>query len=250
MRANFARVLGTAERRPVDRVGAASLAGYLRYLVDFMRVDGRGRLPQVVGEPAFAAIDGLLARGRGAVIVSMHYGNWDAGAAVAVARGYPLAVVAERFGDQRLDAIVHGARTRLGMQVIRLEQAGPSLVRVLRRNGLLALLIDRPVPGEGVKVEFFGEAVEVPAGPARLALATGAALVPVAFRRLDPAGKRIELVGDFSIVPCDEAGPECVRALTQQAMQAQERFIRERPEQWYMFRKLWRTGGMGGGGAM
>jgi KDO2-lipid IV(A) lauroyltransferase len=158
--------------------------------------------------------------------------------------------VAERFGDQRLDAIVQGARTRLGMQVIRLEQAGPSLVRVLRRNGLLALLIDRPVPGEGVKVEFFGKAVEVPAGPARLALATGAALVPVAFRRLDPEGKRIELVGDFSIVPCDEAGPDCVRALTQQAMRAQERFIRERPEQWYMFRKLWRTGGMGGGGTL
>lgn len=240
MRANFARVLGPAERGAIDRVGRASLAGYFRYLVDFMRLGGRGMLPaQVVGETAFAALDRLLERGKGAVIVCMHYGNWDAGAAFAAARGYPLAVVAEGLGDPRLDELVLGTRERLGMQVIRMERAGPSMVRVLRRNGLLALLIDRPVPGEGVAVRFFGERVEVPAGPARLALATGAALVPVAFRRLDPLGRSMELVGDFSIVPCAEARPECVATLTQRVMEAHERFIRERPDQWYMFRELW-----------
>jgi len=240
MRANFARVLGTAEQGLVDRVGRASLAAYFRYLLDFMRLgNGRAQLPRVDGDGAFAALDRLLARGRGAVIVCMHYGNWDAGAAYAASRGYPLAVVAEGFGDPRLDALVLGTRERLGMQVIRMERAGPSMVRVLKRNGLLALLIDRPVPGEGVEVEFFGETVEVPAGPARLALATGAALVPVAFRRLDANGERMEVVGDFSIVPCDEARPECVRALTQQVMRVHESFIRERPEQWYMFRAFW-----------
>lgn len=250
MRANFARVLGTADRGLVDRVGRASLAGYFRYLVDFMRLDGgRFRLPQVEGEAAFAALDRLLERGRGAVIVCMHYGNWDAGAALAAAKGYPLAVVAEGFGDPRLDELVLGAREQLGMQVIRLERAGPSMVRALRRNGLLALLIDRPVPGEGVEVSFFGEPVEVPAGPARLALATGAALVPVAFRRSDPLGRRMEVVGDFSIVPCDEAKPECVRTLTQRVMTAHEQFIRERPEQWYMFRELWRGNGARAGAA-
>ncbi len=250
MRANFARVLGTAERRLVDRVGRASLAGYFRYLVDFMRLDvGRFRLPQVKGEAAFAALDRLLARGRGAVIVCMHYGNWDAGAAVAAAKGYPLAVVAEGFDDPRLDDLVLGAREQLGMQVIRLERAGPSMVRTLRRNGLLALLIDRPMPGEGVEVTFFGEPVEVPAGPARLALATGAALVPVAFRRVDPLGRLMEVVGDFSIVPCEDAKPECVQTLTQRVMAAHERFIREQPEQWYMFRELWRGNGARAGAA-
>jgi lauroyl/myristoyl acyltransferase len=241
MRANFARVLGTAEQGLVDRVGRASLAAYFRYLLDFMRLgSGRAQLPRVDGDGAFAALDRLLARGRGAVIVCMHYGNWDAGAAYAASRGYPLAVVAEGFGDPRLDALVLGTRERLGMQVIRMERAGPSMVRVLKRNGLLALLIDRPVPGEGVEVEFFGETVQVPAGPARLALATGAALVPVAFRRVDPLGERMEVVGDFSIVPCDDARPECVQVLTQRVMRAHEAFIRERPEQWYMFRELWR----------
>jgi KDO2-lipid IV(A) lauroyltransferase len=249
MRANFARVLGTAERSVVDRVGRASLAGYFRYLVDFMRLGGTGTLPaQVIGASAFAALDRLLERGRGVVIVCMHYGNWDAGAAFAAARGYPLAVVAEGFGDPRLDELVLGTRERLGMQIIRLERAGPSMVRTLRRNGLLALLIDRPVPGEGVEVRFFGEPVEVPAGPARLALATGAAIVPVAFRRLDPFGRTMEVVGDFSIVPCEEARPECVATLTQRVMDAHERFIRERPDQWYMFRELWTGGTAPGGG--
>lgn len=240
IRANFARVLGTGERRAVDRVGRASMAGYFRYLVDFIRLGRREWMPFIDGEAAFAALDRLLERGRGAVIVCMHYGNWDAGAAFAAARGYPVAVVAEGFGDPRLDEMVLGTRAQLGMHVIRLDRAGPSMVRTLRRNGLLALLIDRPVPGEGVEVEFFGEPVEVPAGPARLALATGAALVPVAFRRLDQAGQRLEIVGDFSILPCSDAKPDCVTTLTQRVMRAHEAFIRERPEQWYMFRELWR----------
>ncbi|GIW14077.1 MAG: acyltransferase [Tepidiforma sp.] len=248
MRANFARVLGTAERRSVDRVGQASLAGYFRYLLDFMRLGmGAASLPRVDGEEAFAALDRLLERGRGAVIVCMHYGNWDAGAACAASRGYPLAVVAEGFGDARLDELVLGTREQLGMEVIRMERAGPSMVRVLRRNGLLALLIDRPVPGQGVPVRFFGETVEVPAGPARLAVATGAALVPVAFRRVDGMGRRMKVVGDFSIVPCDEAGRGCVETLTQRVMEAHERFIREQPEQWYMFRELWQRGATSGG---
>ncbi len=242
IRANFARVLGTGEQSTLDRVGRASLAGYFRYLVDFIRLGRQEWMPQVDGEAAFSALDRLLERGRGAVIVCMHYGNWDAGAAFAAARGYPVAVVAEGFGDRRLDEMVLGTRAQLGMQVIRLDRAGPSMVRTLRRNGLLALMIDRPVPGEGVEVEFFGEPVEVPAGPARLALATGAALVPVAFRRADRAGQRIEIVGDFSILPCDAARPECVTTLTQRVMRAHEAFIREQPEQWYMFRELWRAG--------
>lgn len=246
MRENFARVLGTRDRAAVDRAGRASLAGYLRYVVDFMSLQRNGwQPPRLVGEEAFAELDRLLARGKGAVVVCMHYGNWDAGAAAAAARGYPVAVVAESLGDPRLDEEVLGTREQLGMQVIRLERAGPSMVRALRRNGLLALLIDRPVPGEGVAVEFFGEEVQVPAGPARLALATGAALVPVAFRRLDGEGDAFAIEGDFSIVPCENGSDGCVRELTQRVMRAHERFIRAEPTQWYMFRELWTRRGNG-----
>ncbi|MCC7366521.1 MAG: lysophospholipid acyltransferase family protein [Dehalococcoidia bacterium] len=241
---NYQRVLHGAPSGEVQRTARASLVNYCRYLADFVRFPSLS--PEQLrarchGEESFANLDHALARGKGAIIVCMHFGNWDLGAGAAAARGYPLTVVAETFKDPRLDRMVMGARERLGMQVVRMEKAGPSLIRALRQNGLLALLIDRPVPGEGVKVQFFGEEIEVPAGPARLALRTGAAVVPTAFARTGPRDE-VETLTDFSI-DVQPTGDEAhdIHAVTQAIVAAHERFIRAHPEQWYMFREMWRT---------
>ena len=220
-----------------------SLVNYCKYLADFIRFPSipAGRLiEEVEGQSRFDALSRVLERGKGAVIVCMHFGNWDLGAGAAAARGYPLTVVAETFADPRLDEMVMGARTRLGMKIVKMEKAGPSLLRALKQNGLLALLIDRPTPGDGVRVTFFGEEVEVPAGPARLALRTGAAVVPTAFARIDPHRPEVTTLCDFD-VPLERTGDDetDVRTLTQAIMRSHERFIRQYPDQWYMFRPMW-----------
>ncbi len=240
---NFTRVLPGATPAQVRTVARRSLANYCRYLVDFARfpvLDQGNVLASVTGDDSFRALDAVLAKGKGAIIVCMHFGNWDLGAAAATARGYPMTVVAETFRDHRLDRAIVGARKRLGMTVIKMEKVGPSLVRSLRGNGLLALLIDRPVPGDGVKVEFFGQEVEVPAGPARLALRTGAALVPVAFARFRPGRPEVTTLADFGI-SWEPTGVEDadIRALTRSVMSSHEHYIRAYPEQWYMFREMW-----------
>lgn len=243
MLANYGHVLPRASRRELGRVARQSLANYCRYLVDFARfpaLEPGELMAQVSGESSFHSLDEALAEGRGAIIVSMHFGNWDLGAGAAAARGYPLTVVAETFADPRLDEMVMNARRRLGMQIVKLEKAGPSLIRALKQNGLLALLIDRPVPGDGVKVQFFGEEVEVPAGPARLALRTGAAVVPTAFARLRPDRPAVVTLTDFgvAVAPTGEDATD-VLAVTQAIMRSYEQFIRAYPEQWYMFREMW-----------
>lgn len=240
---NYSRVLHGHSRSEIRRAARASLVNYCRYLADFVRFPSL--TPQQLqarchGESSFAALDEALERGKGAIIVCMHFGNWDLGAGAAAARGYPLTVVAETFDDARLDEMVVGARQRLGMSVVRMEKAGPSLIRALRQNGLLALLIDRPMPGEGVPVQFFGETIHVPAGPARLALRTGAKVIPTAFARRSPFGDEVETLTDFSL-EFERTGDDDadVRELTQQIVSVHERFIREHPEQWYMFREMW-----------
>lgn len=243
MRGNYRRVLPGASRRERDRVARRSLVNYCTYLADFIRFPSipPGRLiDEVEGESRFDALSRVLERGKGAVIVCMHFGNWDLGAGAAAARGYPLTVVAETFADPRLDAMVMGARTRLGMKIVKMEKAGPSLFRALKANGLLALLIDRPTPGDGVKVTFFGEEVEVPAGPARLALRTGATVVPTAFARIDPHRPEVTTLCDFELVTERTGDDQAdIQRLTQAIMHAHERFIRQYPDQWYMFRPMW-----------
>lgn len=240
---NYQRVMRDAPARDVRRTARRSLVNYCCYLADFVRFPNLG--PEQLrrscqSDEVHSGVRQALAAGKGAIIVCMHFGNWDLGAGAAAAAGFPLTVVVETFKDPRLDKMVVSARRRLGMQVVRMEKAGPSLVRALHHNGLLALLIDRPVPGEGVRANFFGEPVEVPAGPARLALRTGAALVPVAFARLHPRRPDVVALADFTIPVCPTGDEdEDVRRLTQAVLTAHEGFIREHPDQWYMFREMW-----------
>ncbi|MBA4179428.1 MAG: hypothetical protein C0506_02465 [Anaerolinea sp.] len=242
MHRNFRRVLPRASPAQIRRVARRSMVNYCCYLADFIRFPALSpeQLSHVFGShSSFADLDHALRDGKGAVIACMHFGNWDLAAGATAARGYPVTVVAESFADPRLDRLVAGARERLGMRVIKLERTGPSLVRALHRNGLLALLVDRPVPGEGVRVRFFGEEVEVPAGPARIALRTGARVVAAGFPRTAAGRMEVDTMTDFEIAVTTGQPEEDVRNLTQAIMDAHERFIRQYPDQWYMFREMW-----------
>jgi KDO2-lipid IV(A) lauroyltransferase len=245
-RRNFGRVFGPGDAR-IRPAARRSLGNYCRYLVDFARLptlDAAAVVASCDGDEEFAALDAVLARGAGAVFVCMHFGNWDMGAAAAAARGYPVTAVGEGFSDSRVTREVFAAREGLGATILPLERAGPSLIRVLKKNGLLALLIDRSVPGQGVPAQFFGATVEVPAGPAHLALRTGAALIPAAFPRVRADGPAVRVLADFSIDTRRTGDHDAdVRRLTQQVMTAHEGFIRRYPAQWYKFRDMWETVG-------
>ncbi|GAB4324584.1 MAG: lysophospholipid acyltransferase family protein [Dehalococcoidia bacterium] len=240
---NFRRVLRGKPRSVVRRTARQSIVNYCKYLADFIRFPALPpdeMLRLAGGREPFAPIDAILQRGRGAIIVCMHFGNWDLGAGAAAAAGAPLTAVAESFADARLDRAVIRTRERAGIRVVKMEKAATSLYRALQRNELLALLIDRPTPGDGVRVPFFGEDVEVPAGPARLALMTGAPVVPAAFARTSSNAMDVRVLADLdvSIEPTGNRDAD-VYELTRRIMAAHERFISQYPDQWYMFRDMW-----------
>lgn len=241
MARNYERVLPDATAGERRRVARRSLANYFRYTMEFARtgaLTAEERLGVAVEAPGFADLERALALGRGALVAPMHFGNWDLGAISATARGYALTVVGETFEDARLDALIVGGREALGVRLVKMERAGPSLLRALRRNEMVAVLIDRPLREGGVRVRFFGEEVEVPAGPARLALRTGAAAAAVAFPRRGDG--RIDVFARFAFdFEASGDAERDVRDLTQAIMSAHEEFIRRYPEQWYMFREFW-----------
>lgn len=241
-RANMARVLHNADPRAVSRAARYSFRNYLKYLVDFMR------FPRLTSQEVrervlydeWHHLDRALERGKGVILVTAHFGNWDLGAAAVAARGYKLNVIAESFRYRPLNDEIQGARAKLGMNVIPLERAGTSMIRALRRNELLALLIDRPAPDNGVTVPFFGEPVCVPAGPARLALRTGAKVIPVVLARAKGFSDRVLGILDPTI-DFEPTGDEArdIASLTSRIMASLERMMARHPDQWYMFRRLW-----------
>ena len=246
MLANYEQVLPNATESERRKIARQSLENYYCYVTDFARLPNLP--PQLIEsmlakDEHFEAIDQGLEQGRGVIVVVMHFGNWDLGASSAALKGYPITVLAETFSDRHLDKLIVSAREKLGVKVTKIEGTAPSIIRDLRNNRLLAILIDRPMQkGEGVRVKFFGRNLEVPAGPARLALRTGAAIVNVAFPKLRPNDLGISILS--TVVLNQEEGTDhkdegAVQRLTQAIMDEHEKFIRLHPTQWYMFRRMW-----------
>ncbi len=245
MQANYAVVLPAASGSDRSRIARRSLQNYCRYLVDFMRLPAcPARALALVTDRtgAYARLESAMENGRGVLVVCMHFGNWDLGAGATAARGFDAAAIAERFGDARLDGSVFGARERLGLTIIPLGATMLPAARHLKSGGLLAILLDRPTPGEGVRVRFFGRETEVPAGPARLALRTKCGMAVAAFPREQRGNPAVDVVAEFNLEATVSGGVAPEQALTQAIMSAHERYIRRWPDQWYMFRAMWPAG--------
>ncbi|MXZ63185.1 MAG: hypothetical protein F4Y98_06215 [Chloroflexi bacterium] len=236
---NMLRVTG-GDEAAARRLARSSFGNYGLYLVDFLRFDSRPRdeLRDRIRYEDWDYLDGALT-GNGLVFVTVHFGVWDLGAVALSEHGYRVSVIADTFDDPRLNELVFGSRRKLGMQVLPADRIGPRLVRALRRNEIIAALIDVPQPGRGVEVEFFGGTVAVPDAPARVALRTQASVVAATVPRLgtwsDRATPDLERV---SYEPTGDTDHD-VRALTQAIFTALEAMVRRHPEQWYIFRSLW-----------
>jgi lauroyl/myristoyl acyltransferase len=268
--ANMAQILGATPDDPrAHRLARASWRNYGRYAADFLWASGRGepalkemlaRLRDVTPPPgAFGAIDVARARGKGLIIVSAHFGNWDV-AGMLVANHCPLHVVVERFADERMDALVQSQRRGLGMEVLWMEKSPRQMLRVLQQNGVVAIIVDRSLsPGEGVPVTFFGRRCYVPGGVAQLAQLSGASIM-AGWGRYDERGSTAFYGGLTPPIPSESTGDRKAdtQRLTQRIYEALEEIIHPFPDQWYMFRPFWPEEGTsgeaadasGGGGRM
>ncbi|UQX10075.1 phosphatidylinositol mannoside acyltransferase [Candidatus Mycobacterium methanotrophicum] len=239
LRKNLARVIGVAPIDVPDRLMRASLASYARYWREAFRLPtmdhraiGEDLAKTVVGDEH---LDAALAAGRGAVLALPHSGNWDmAGVWLVQTRG-KFTTVAERLKPESLYRRFTGYRQSLGFEVIPLsggQQPPFELLRQrLRDNKVVGLIADRDLARTGVQVDFFGEPTRMPAGPAKLAASTGAALLPV-HCWYESDRTRIEI---FS--PLDCGGD--VGAITQALADVFARNIAEYPADWHMLQPQW-----------
>jgi KDO2-lipid IV(A) lauroyltransferase len=194
-------------------------------LLERVTLDGRDQL------------DAALARGRGVIVATPHAGSWDMAGSYAAAIGYRISAVAERFPGSLNQAVVQ-TRQRFGMQVITLGRAAArGILDALRANRIVALLCDLE-QGPGVEVRFFGRRATVPGGPAAFALKTGAALMPATQYRTAPGRYAIRLDPPMALHEGDTK-----ELVMQRVIDRFEDFIKERPEQWYAFRPMFRAEG-------
>ena len=182
-----------------------------------------------------------LALGRGAILVTGHFGNWEAGAVLMQALQVPLTVVAMPEPDPTVNSIRHRVRAELHADTIEVRQSLDTPLQIRRRlseGRTVAMLMDRHVDRDRVPVTMFGRRTHFLGAPALLAYLTGAPLVPIFLVR--------EGRGRFRARPqepilMDRAAnrDEQVQRAAQQVATLLEREIEARPECWYQFYRYW-----------
>jgi KDO2-lipid IV(A) lauroyltransferase len=240
---NYAGILDRPESSPeVQRVAREAVVGYTKLLADFVLLPtlSRERVLEMVEWQGIEHIHRARELGKGVIVVTPHFGNWDIAGAATTAVGLPLTAVTEHYGTSDLNRRVIAARERIGMKVVPLGvTAGKAVLTGLRRNELVALVCDLP-PREGraVTVRICGQQAVVPAGPALLALRTGAPVLPFVCRRLPDDRYRIEVQAPVQF-PTAGAGAPAVEAMAQAIMDRFDPVLRATPEQWYLFSPMW-----------
>jgi KDO2-lipid IV(A) lauroyltransferase len=242
--ANLRRVVGPAQADgQLDKLVRAGMRSYARYWLEAFRLpalshEQRLRRFRLAGEEWLA---GAVAAGTGAIVALPHAGNWDAAGAWGVANGWPLTTVVERLRPEGLYERFVAYREGLGIRII--PQRGGErpplelLEEALRKGHVVPLLADRDLSARGIEVDFFGGRTRMPAGPAILAIRTGAPLFVVSMW-YEPDAACGQLHGPL---PVPTGGPldQRVRALTQQVADQLATGIAAHPADWHMLQKLW-----------
>jgi KDO2-lipid IV(A) lauroyltransferase len=241
--ANLRRVLDATDGddRTLDLWARRSFRAYARYWVEGARL---GTTPsyEVVQHtcvPDLHYLVDAMAIGNGVVLALPHVGSWEYGGAFLATQDLPMTAVAERIEPPELFQFFVEQRQAMGLTIVPLDSgSGSTLIGTLRRGGLVGLLCDRDIEGTGIEVEFFGEATTMPAGPATLALRTGAALLSAAV--FSGPGKQHRAVIE---PPIDTTRRGTLRSdvarLTQEIATRFEGLIRRAPDQWHVFQPLW-----------
>lgn len=244
LEANLTRVLGRdATGKQLRACSRAALRSYARYWLEVFRLPVLGTDEVLARTEVNAAADQAIAEaasGHGVIFALPHMGNWDVAGAYFVARGVStFTTVAERLEPVAVYDMFVAFREKLGMEVLPLTN-GPgtfgALAQRLRAGRSVCLLCDRDLTDGGAEVDFFGEPARLAAGPAALAVRTGAPLRPVLLR-FTAGGWQIE-VGDEIPVPVQGDRRTRTFAMTQQLAHVFEKGVADHPEDWHMMQRV------------
>jgi KDO2-lipid IV(A) lauroyltransferase len=185
--------------------------------------------------------EGALDEGRGLLLVTGHYGNWEIAAAAVAARGVPIAAIVRRQGNRLVDERLQELRRSLGVETIYQSQAATQVPRLLRANGVIGIVGDQDARRAGIFVPFFGRPASTHRGPALFALRLNAPVFSCIARRLPGPKVRYEIAGERVDVTRTGDLENDVTALTAELAIRLERQVRQAPEQYFWFHKRWKS---------
>lgn len=244
MRSNLQVVVG---RRWVEPLVVSAFYKFARNWCDIMlmsRLSG-SRLRSLIGRSSSSdPMDDALAAGTGAILISLHLGNWELGGLGLADLGYPVNVMTFREPDEQFNRSRERLRNERGIRFIYVDRTDSSpfaiieAVNALRRNELLCLLGDRDGSSNTIELPFFGRTTRIPAGAAYLALTTGAPVIPV-FVVLEKGRYATVMEKPVFFNARHGHNNEVIHEGMSSIISIFEKYIIKYPDQWYNFFPFW-----------
>jgi KDO2-lipid IV(A) lauroyltransferase len=242
---NLFRIIGN-DPVQLPRTSRKLFINYGTYLADwakFISLDAShvfSFFEKIEGEDAFRQVH---AKNKGVIVLSAHLGNWELGGLVFAHLGIPFNVLTAKDEIEAVAQVRTKIRTLHNIKTITIEDSTLffiDIVNALKRNEIVAMLVDRYEKENGVLVDFFGEKTYFPGGPVLLARATGALIIP-AFTVLKPDGKYKSIVGPVIDMQWSEDRDKDILLNTAKVAHIFEQYIRLYPDQWFNFSAIWQV---------
>ena len=242
LESNLKRVVPELSETQLRSLAQAGMRSYLRYWCDTFRSpdwDTKRIQSTVTVNDAELLLEPVRSK-RGVVVALPHSGNWDHAGSYFCSQGIPLVTVVERLKPEKLFLKFLAYRQAIGMEALPLDgRVMATLASRLREGKLVALVADRDLSRSGIDVEFFDGTARMPAGPALLAIRTGADLI-TAYVSYNATGIDI----DFRKVQIasGETETERVAKTVQLCADNFAAGISEHPQDWHMLQRIWVDG--------
>ncbi len=239
---NLRLAFGSRPPKERERIGRSAFGHFGQVLADIIKLPflNEKRIQKLTRLEGADNLRRALQSGRGALIFTAHFGNWEA-AVYPVSRIAVLNVIARELDNMLVERRLLRLRNALGARVIYKNRAAREVLQALRRNEIAAILIDQNVlRREGVFVDFFGRPASTTPALAAFHLQTGAPLLPVVCQTNPDGSYRIRIDPPLTF-PLSGRRAEDVLKITQLCTRIIENQIRERPELWLWIHDRWRS---------
>jgi len=228
-----------------SRILVESFARLAESVVDVAAIAGLDdeRSRRLVATENQEHLDRALAGGRGAILLTAHFGSFELFQTACAARGIPTSVVHREQDNAGFERILAEGRAGAGVEMLPRGSAARGVLRALRRGRAVGMPLDQDTPrSEGIFVPFFGRPACTRSAPARIAMKTGAPVVPgFIFRSADGIGNVIRFYPPLEMVPAGDDPDAAVLENVRRMTVAVEEAVRAAPDHWYWVHRRWRT---------
>ena len=232
--------LSIGERRLLLRRAFGNLGRLLGLFSQFTKQPEN--LLEIVDRDGFEYLAAAKQTGRGIILFTGHVGAWELSSFALSLFGHPLSFLVRRIDNPKIEAMIDRARTHLGNRTIDKRSAAREMMEILRAGETLGILVDlNTLDREGIFVDFFGRPASTTFMVAKLALRTGAAVLPVFAPWDKERGCFLLKVDPPLLIERTGNEQEDVRRLTQQYTRIVEDYVRRYPDQWLWIHRRWKT---------